>query len=136
MTKITFTMLIACLLAISSCCTKKACSNYYEMRLSGFNQSELAGAYKLTAESDTIPLQIEASNDGSYYYIPDFTVTEDSPPILYSLPAAGKKYVLSDFIFDKRECNECAIGKDLYLQFSGCRVNGIEERGNIVTLEK
>ena len=130
-----FVLSISALYTSCRTCTLKKCSDYYELRLSGFSQPDLDGACRIT-ETGCIQIGIDASEDESYYYITDFEVTESTPAIFYQFPATGKTYMLSNFTFDEHECNECTFGKDLYLQFSGCKVDGVSQRGNIIQLMK
>jgi hypothetical protein len=112
------------------------CLNYYSIRLVGFNASDIAGA-KSVSGADSADLRINLSEDSSFYYVEDFDIEEgNTTPLTYSFPAAGKTFVLSNYKFEKQNCNKCTVGYDKYTQFSGCTVNGEEQRGNIIILNR
>jgi hypothetical protein len=134
---LSYLLLLATSAFFYSCaCTKKMCINYYSVRLIGFSASDIAGAKSISG-SDSADLRISISEDSSFYYLEGFEIAEgNTTPLTYSFPAAGRTFVLSDFQFEKQNCNKCTVGYDKYTQFSGCKVNGEEQRGNVIVLNR
>lgn len=132
-----FSALLMSCFALPSChtCTKVQCINFYSLRLHGFSSSEVEGISEIVA-GDTFAISISAREDSSYYYVDNFEIADNTPPIIYYFPGAGKTYTLSDFSFEEQPCNKCLIGRDYSTQFTGCKVNGVEQRSNIIKLER
>jgi hypothetical protein len=123
------------MLILSACCTKVSCRSGYELRLSGFSENDFARACVIKGR-DSFFIQIEKSMDSTYYYVKDFEASGNSPTIDYYFPVIDQRYVLTNFTYTKAKCNKCFLGSDYYEYFSGCKVNGVEQRSNIIILTK
>src|SRR5437016_4786787 len=123
--KFTYVAAILCFsLSISSCCCKKGCFSYLDLRLYNFKASDLDTViiknYKKNTNILINSIQQSAvpSSDSTYYYIPFFDVKPDSNDIVIVLPIPNRLYYIDSFRISQSVCNACFVGNDYYKSIS------------------
>lgn len=136
---------------LSACCQKKTCyeEHYISVNLKNFTDNEM----------DTI-LVTGYATDGSFSKITSdteicfgFKITSlDSTYTLIShqdnrlrdnqyyqifIPATKTSYRISDYVYSDSVCSSCSYGRDdISKNLSGCKLNGVEHMGTVLTIYK
>lgn len=133
-----FILFITSLVIFNSCCTKKKCAVPENgIMFSGFNAEELDTVYLVyhNNQADTILTSGRLSADSSHTFL-------SHPPdkrndVLVIIPASDRQYLLTDFTYSKKEvdCNKCFLRRDFEEEFSGCKVNGVQQGSEVILVK-